>query len=157
MMNHDTLIRAAQQGDIGAFRRLLAEYDAEILASALRIAGSEQDASRLYREAMVRVHRDLPGFRFECAFSIWIYRQFAEVSTEFLKRKPPVRGGGMEAALDRLTPRERLVVELKHYRRETLGGIGEILGITAEAAGRALVRGLEKLHGGLDGHNPADA
>jgi len=147
------LILAAQRGSIAAFRRLMFDYDAGILAMAMRIAGSEQEAKRLYLETFLRIHEELPGFRFECAFHFWVARHFTAVLVEYLRPKRTVGTGGIDAAIDELTPRERLVIELKHYQRETLDTIGEILGVTKEAAGGALVRGMRRLCGSLDEHN----
>lgn len=145
MIEDKTLIVAAQSGSIGAFRRLVCDYDADILGLAMQIAASEQEARGLYLETMLRIHKELPGFQFECAFYVWICRHFSAVSLDYLRRKRAARPEAIDAALDALTPRERMAVELKHYRSESLETIGEMLGMTKEAAGNALVRGVRKL------------
>ena len=53
--------------------------------------------------------------------------------------------GRMGDALSRLTPRERLVVELKHSQRLQLNTIAEILDISEESAKAALIGGTQKL------------
>ena len=52
-------------------------------------------------------------------------------------------------ALDRLTPRERTVFELKHYQGLKLRTIGEILNTTEETAKNTLFRATQKLRGVL--------
>lgn len=49
------------------------------------------------------------------------------------------------AALRDLTPRERMVFELRHYRGMRLRAIGETLGTTEEAAKNCLFRATQKL------------
>ncbi len=51
--------------------------------------------------------------------------------------------------LDQLTPRERLVFELRHYQGLRLRRIGEIVGTTEEAAKNCLFRATQKMRIGL--------
>jgi RNA polymerase sigma-70 factor (ECF subfamily) len=52
-------------------------------------------------------------------------------------------------ALDRLSPRERMVFELKHYHGLKLRTVGEILHTTEETAKNTLFRATQKLRGSL--------
>ncbi|PYX64699.1 MAG: RNA polymerase subunit sigma-24 [Acidobacteria bacterium] len=58
-------------------------------------------------------------------------------------------GGRINRALDRLTPRERMVFELKHYQGLKLRTAGEILHTTEETAKNTLFRATQKLRGAL--------
>ncbi len=49
------------------------------------------------------------------------------------------------AALDELTPRERMVFELRHYQGLRLRAIGEVLGTSEEAAKNCLFRATQKM------------
>ena len=53
------------------------------------------------------------------------------------------------AALEQLTPRERMVFELRHYQGMRLRTIGEILDTTEEAAKNCLFRATQKMRAGL--------
>jgi RNA polymerase sigma-70 factor (ECF subfamily) len=53
------------------------------------------------------------------------------------------------AALDKLTPRERMVFELKHYQGLKLRTIGEMLNTTEETAKNTLFRATRKLRANL--------
>jgi RNA polymerase sigma-70 factor, ECF subfamily len=53
------------------------------------------------------------------------------------------------AALEELTPRERMVFELRHYQGMRLRTIGEILDTTEEAAKNCLFRATQKMRAGL--------
>ena len=51
----------------------------------------------------------------------------------------------IEGALQDLTPRERMVFELRHYQGLRLRNIGEMLGTTEEAAKNCLFRATQKM------------
>ena len=53
--------------------------------------------------------------------------------------------GKIELALEDLTPRERMVFELRHYQGLRLRNIGEILGTSEEAAKNCLFRATQKM------------
>jgi RNA polymerase sigma-70 factor, ECF subfamily len=58
-------------------------------------------------------------------------------------------GARINRALTRLTPRERMVFELKHYQGLRLRTIGEMLNTTEETAKNTLFRATQKLRGAL--------
>jgi RNA polymerase sigma-70 factor (ECF subfamily) len=58
-------------------------------------------------------------------------------------------GGRISKALDKLTPRERMVFELKHYHGLKLRTVGEVLNTTEETAKNTLFRATQKLRGAL--------
>jgi len=58
-------------------------------------------------------------------------------------------GDRIQWALDGMTPRERLVFELRHYQGMRLRAIGEVLGTTEEAAKNCLFRATQKMRGAL--------
>jgi RNA polymerase sigma-70 factor, ECF subfamily len=62
-----------------------------------------------------------------------------------------VLGERIQAALEGLTPRERMVFELKHYQGLKLRTIGEMLNTTEETAKNTLFRATKKLRTNLAG------
>ena len=58
-------------------------------------------------------------------------------------------GGRINKALEKLTPRERMVFELKHYHGLKLRTVGEVLNTTEETAKNTLFRATQKLRGAL--------
>jgi RNA polymerase sigma-70 factor (ECF subfamily) len=58
-------------------------------------------------------------------------------------------GAKIATALDKLTPRERMVFELKHYQGLRLRTIGEMLNTTEETAKNTLFRATKKLRASL--------
>jgi RNA polymerase sigma-70 factor (ECF subfamily) len=58
-------------------------------------------------------------------------------------------GKRISHALEKLTPRERMVFELKHYHGLKLRTVGEVLNTTEETAKNTLFRATQKLRGAL--------
>lgn len=56
----------------------------------------------------------------------------------------------LKELLGQLTPRERMVFELRHFQGLRLRRIGEILGTTEEAAKNCLFRATQKMRNGLE-------
>ncbi len=75
-------------------------------------------------------------------------RSFSNPAKE-LDRK--VLGERIQLALEKLTPRERMVFELKHYQGLRLRTIGEMLSTTEETAKNTLFRATKKLRAQLAG------
>jgi RNA polymerase sigma-70 factor, ECF subfamily len=55
----------------------------------------------------------------------------------------------VQEVLDRLTPRERLVFEMRHFQGMRLRAIGEALGVSEEAAKNCLFRATQKMRSAL--------
>ncbi len=176
------LIQAAQRGDSGAFEQLVRSYDQSVLRMALNLLHSEEDARDVYQEVFLRVYRNLPKFRFDCAFSTWLYRIVANLCLDQIRKRKVRReepaavgpdGGEVDRLqfvpekradvdpqrrlmsaevnarvqdnLEKLTPRERLVFEMRHFQGMRLKSIGDSLGVTEEAAKNCLFRATQKM------------
>jgi RNA polymerase sigma-70 factor (ECF subfamily) len=180
------LIRAVQQGDQSAFEALVRSYDQSVLALAMNLLRSPEDARDAYQEAFLRVYKNIHSFRFDCSFYTWLYRIVTNVCLDHLRKRKirkeePAsvetgdgaidrtysveedRAGGdperslwnrqlssrIGVVLDQLTPRERMVFELRHYQGMRLRTIGEVLETTEEAAKNCLFRATQKMRAGL--------
>lgn len=85
---------------------------------------------------------DASGGEMDLIANISDERAMANPSRE-LERK--IMGEQIKNALDKLTPRERTVFELKHYQGLKLRTIGEMLSTTEETAKNTLFRATRKL------------
>ncbi len=89
---------------------------------------------------------DHSGDEIDLLASVSDNRSFSNPARE-LDRK--VLGQKIQAALVKLTPRERMVFELKHYQGLRLRTIGEMLNTTEETAKNTLFRATKKLRAQL--------
>ena len=89
---------------------------------------------------------DHSGDEIDLLASVSDDRSFSNPAKE-LDRK--VLGQRIQVALEKLTPRERMVFELKHYQGLRLRTIGEMLNTTEETAKNTLFRATKKLRAQL--------
>ena len=89
---------------------------------------------------------DSEGAEFDLLDQVADARAGANPERDLMRRELGARIG---RALTKLTPRERMVFELKHYQGLKLRTIGEMLHTTEETAKNTLFRATQKLRGSL--------
>jgi len=89
---------------------------------------------------------DSDGETFDMLDQVADVRPGASPEKDLMRRE---LGGRIAKALGKLTPRERMVFEMKHYQGLKLRTIGEILNTTEETAKNTLFRGTQKLRAAL--------
>jgi len=81
------LVRAAQRGDAGAFRRLVERYQRRVFQLALGMVKDPDEAMDIAQETFVRVHRYLPSFKGDASFFTWAYRIAVNLCLDAGRRK----------------------------------------------------------------------
>ena len=89
---------------------------------------------------------DSDGESFDMLDQVADVRPGASPERDLMRRE---LGSRIAKALEKLTPRERMVFEMKHYQGLKLRTIGEILNTTEETAKNTLFRGTQKLRAAL--------
>src|SRR6185436_5758591 len=94
------------------FDKLYREHVEQVARWAARLGGAEIDVDDVVQEVFVAVHKQLPGFRGECAVRTWLYRitanQVAERRRRDRWRRFFRRVDAEELASPALTPVENL-------------------------------------------------
>ena len=80
------LVRAAQEGDRAAFRKLVERHQRRAFAIALGIVHDEHDAREIVQEAFLRVWRGLADWQGDSAFFTWLYRIVANLAIDLVRR-----------------------------------------------------------------------
>jgi RNA polymerase sigma-70 factor (ECF subfamily) len=106
----------------------------------------DQMRRRKTRREDQAIYVDRSGGEIDLLDSVSDVRAFSNPARE-LERK--VMGEKIQEALGKLTPRERMVFELKHYQGLRLRTIGEMLNTTEETAKNTLFRATKKLRSQL--------
>ena len=101
---------------------------------------------RNVRKEDAPVAKDADGGEYDLLDQVPDGRAGANPERDLLRRQLGARIAG---ALEKLTPRERMVFELKHYHGLKLRTVGEILQTTEETAKNTLFRATQKLRGAL--------
>lgn len=92
------------------------------------------------------VATDSEGGQYDVLEQVADGRAGANPERDLMRRELGKRIG---SALEKLTPRERMVFELKHYHGLKLRTVGEVLNTTEETAKNTLFRATQKLRGAL--------
>lgn len=92
------------------------------------------------------VATDTDGEEFDVLAQVADKRSGANPERDLMRRE---LGTKILTALEKLTPRERMVFELKHYQGLKLRTVGEMLNTTEETAKNTLFRATQKLRGAL--------
>jgi RNA polymerase sigma-70 factor (ECF subfamily) len=69
----ERLVRRAQEGEVRAFETLVAAHLAQIRRFARAFAHNDDEAADLAQDALVKVYRSIRSYRFQSAFSTWLY------------------------------------------------------------------------------------
>ena len=101
---------------------------------------------RQVRKEDAPVATDAAGEQYDVLDQVPDGRASANPERDLMRRELGKRIGH---ALEKLTPRERMVFELKHYHGMKLRTVGEILHTTEETAKNTLFRATQKLRGAL--------
>jgi len=106
----------------------------------------DQLRKRQVRKEDAPVATDSEGEQYDVLSQVPDGRAGANPERDLMRRE---LGSRISRALDKLTPRERMVFELKHYQGLKLRTVGEILNTTEETAKNTLFRATQKLRGAL--------
>jgi RNA polymerase sigma-70 factor (ECF subfamily) len=101
---------------------------------------------RTVRKEDAPVATDASGESYDVLDRVPDARSGANPERDLMRRE---LGGQISRALQKLTPRERMVFELKHYHGLKLRTVGEVLNTTEETAKNTLFRATQKLRGSL--------
>jgi len=115
--HHDRLlIERAQAGDAAAFSQVVERYYDTLYRFAYRWSGKQSDAEDITQQACIKLARSIAQFRFESAFSSWLYRLVINCAKDW--HKSQVRHQGQSTA-EQPPPNEESAHELETSRDDT--------------------------------------
>jgi RNA polymerase sigma-70 factor, ECF subfamily len=92
-----TLVRAAQQGQMAAFEELVARHRDKIYARAYTMMRNEEEALDLSQDAWVKAWQRLRQFHGESSFATWMTRIVINLCLDQLRRQKRHRTESIEA------------------------------------------------------------
>ena len=92
-----TLVRAAQQGDMAAFEELVARHRDKIYARAYSMMRNEEEAIDLSQEAWVKGWQRLAQFQGDSSFGTWMTRIVINLCLDQLRKQKRQRTESIEA------------------------------------------------------------
>ena len=150
-MDDLSLIRRAQAGDSQSFSELLVLYYDTIHRFAWKWCGHSANADDIAQQACIKLATSLPQYRFQAAFSSWLYRLVVSCALDWQRSQqrhdhdempeagPESADGAAEdavyllqlvAQLDRLGEGMKETALLVHAEGLSHAEAGEILGVS---------------------------
>ena len=83
------LVDRARNGDDGAFQALVVRHQRKVYAVALGIVKDTDTAWDVSQEAFLRVHRSLPDFKGDSAFTTWLFRIVSHLAIDHVRKERP--------------------------------------------------------------------
>jgi RNA polymerase sigma-70 factor (ECF subfamily) len=159
------LARRARAGEAPAFEELVRRYSAAAIGAALRVTRDPFLAEDAAQEAFWKAYRALPGYREEQRFGAWIRRIALRCALDLMRRRRPEQPldvaaevstsrseekwhedrSRLEHALDRLKPRDRVLLLLLSADGLTTEEVAEELSLSAVAVRVRAHRARKKL------------
>ncbi len=90
MIEEKDLILKAQKGNRDAFCTLMEAHEKKIYALSFKYMQNTHDASDAAQDAIIKIFLNIAKFRFDSAFSTWIYRIVVNTCVDQLRRKKSV-------------------------------------------------------------------
>ncbi len=87
MVDEKDLILKAQKGNRDAFCKLLQAHEAKIYALCFKYMQNTHDASDAAQDAIIKIFLNIAKFRFNSAFSTWVYRIVVNTCVDLLRKK----------------------------------------------------------------------
>lgn len=81
------LVRAALNGDDGAYKRLMGKYHDAIYNFVYRMIHDKQQVEDLTQEAFIKAFSSLASFNDEFAFSTWLYKIATNNSIDYIRKR----------------------------------------------------------------------
>src|SRR4051812_4086460 len=86
-MDDQVLIRRAQRGDADSFSELLDLHYDTIYRFAWKWCGHQADAQDIAQQACLKLAGSLANFRFEAAFTSWLYTLVISCAKDWERRE----------------------------------------------------------------------
>lgn len=175
------LVERTLGGDVEAYGVLVRRYQGSVFGVCYRIMGERQGAEDQVQEAFLRAHERLRTFKLDKPFGPWIRRVAANLCLNAIRAAGPTRlpleeerdlplgrasanperqaqrdeqAETVRAAIRRLPPHYRAVIELRHFQELSYAEIGTALGLPLSDVRSHLYRArkaLAKDLGSIDG------
>ncbi len=125
MTDDDALIRAAQSGDADAFEALLEAHYDTLYRFAYKWSGNPADAEDITQQACIKLAGALSSYRFESAFTTWLYRVVVNCAKDWARAQGRHVGEALEPALEQ-SGGESANVEQRAFLRQLLERLEEL-------------------------------
>jgi len=163
-----TKIKRIRNGDIDVFGELVDKYRNRLFGFLVKMTGSRHDSEEILQEVFIRAYSNIDRYDDRWMFSTWIYRIAINVYKNYRRKTGRYKTVSMDDAvlvdssagegnpehvyekserqrelislINSLKDKQRIPLILKYVRNCSYAEIGDILGISEEAAKMRVMR-----------------
>ncbi len=81
------LVKRSQAGDQAAFKELVNLHNGQVFGQILRMVRDNEEAKEIAQQTWIKVWNKLGSFRFESAFSSWLYRVATFTALDAIRKR----------------------------------------------------------------------
>ena len=81
------LVRRSQDGDQAAFGELVNLHNGQVFGQVLRMVRDQEEAKEIAQQTWIKVWNKIGSFRFESAFSSWLYRVATFTALDAIRKR----------------------------------------------------------------------
>jgi RNA polymerase sigma-70 factor (ECF subfamily) len=125
-MTDETLIKQAGAGDGSAFACLVERYYTIMYKMAYKYAGNQEDAEDIAQDSAIKLARNIDSYRFDAAFTTWLYRLVINTAKDHIKKKSRVNNSENALYDDSLTIAATDNQERAYAQQQILKSVGDL-------------------------------
>jgi RNA polymerase sigma-70 factor (ECF subfamily) len=164
----EELMLSLREGNLEAFEKIVQRHQSAAWAVAYRFVGDASEAEDLVQDAFLRILDAAQRYEPTAAFRTYLYRILTRLCIDHVRKKRPVpldplpqvpsprlsssehierveRERSIQAALDALPPKYRMVIILRYFEGIGSMEIAQTLNTTPKAVERLLARARKRL------------
>ncbi len=110
------LIRQSQEGDSAAFGELVKTYNSMIYGQIFRMVKDEQETEEIAQLTWIKVWNKIDSFRFESAFSSWLYRVATFTTLDAIRKRKARKEISLDSSEENSLPEPSVVASPDQIR-----------------------------------------
>jgi len=122
---NETVLERARAGDLDAFESLLRSHERQVLGTALRLLGRQEDAQDAAQEVFIRLFRNLKKLQSMDAVGPWLHRVTVNVSNDAWRKRRP-ESDITEFTITSDAPDPETVATQSQRQRAVVRGLGTL-------------------------------
>jgi RNA polymerase sigma-70 factor (ECF subfamily) len=119
------VLERARAGDLDAFESLLRSHERQVLGTALRLLGRQEDAQDAAQEVFIRLFRNLKKLQSMDAVGPWLHRVTVNVSNDAWRKRRP-ESDITEFTITSDAPDPETVATQSQRQRAVVRGLGTL-------------------------------
>jgi RNA polymerase sigma-70 factor (ECF subfamily) len=90
MIDEQSLVKRAKNGDLEAYEEIIKLYDKKVFSLIFNMIRNQDDVEDIAQEVFIKIYRNLKNFKEESSLYTWIYRITVNICIDEMKKRKQV-------------------------------------------------------------------